>query len=693
MADHATDVPSDRGSGMIHDFDAARRLFHAVETDDARSAVRDHDLPHIPGYSIDGLLGEGGGGKVLRALRDDSERSVAIKIFSRRLGSGPEAQRTWRELHLLSQLRLPCLPTMLDFGEHDGQVYVVTELIDGPPLDRYCREQQPSLRDRAELIARVAECVQALHEYGVIHRDLKPGNIIINPHGQPIVVDLGIAAILTHDPMETFTVEGSPIGSPAFMSPEQARGERQRLSTRSDVYSLGATAYYLLIGETPHDTSVTIHEAIRRVAQDPPRDPRSLDPHLPRGLAAIVNKAIASRPEDRYASAAEFAEDLRRWLRGDAVEAGEPSLTQRIGRLVARHPVIVSAAGSVAVALLVLASTSVTVWWMNSRPDRFEYETTGHAWARIRAVNGRVLHDWAFEPGTLRFAELVRDVPALDNRDVVLLGFRKAHGDFGRELYAFSFDHDPRRLWSTGDSVPDIEMPPMITSAKRQDFMFVWAKCEDVFPDLPGVELIAIHRHFRYSPTCLRVYDLAGQVLFEIWHDGNLTSAHWMSESSLLVATGVNSELRWDQRGQPLSTADCHPLIILAARPVYGQRIRRPIQPTFGSMPDAVVWYRCLLPYELHARLFGGDAVTAELTNQGAVMPGRHVRLDLRRTQEQLPSELVSLIVDDQGRIVDRIADDLYKAAHHGFDLGSLRLGDLPAPSVPIDSYQPPEAE
>ncbi|MCH8153413.1 MAG: serine/threonine protein kinase [Planctomycetes bacterium] len=327
------------------DLAAAGRALSAIDSaEGALEATSESGLPAIEGYVIDRRLGGGGGGEVYRAVRTGSDQPVAIKLLNKRLGETPEAKRAWRELDVLEQLRHPSIPRLLDQGVHDGRMYFATEYVDGHPLLEHCDVNQLDRAARVELLASIADAVQALHEFGVIHRDLKPSNILIDRHGRPMLVDLGIATLLSGDVMETLTVAGAPIGSPAFMAPEQARGEKSAVSTRSDVYGLGATAYVLLTGDTPHDMDATLHEAIRRVAQDPPRDPRELEPRLPKPLAAVLAKAVVQEPENRYASAAELAADLRRWHRGEPVEAGGLSIAQRVGRHIGHHPVAATAA-------------------------------------------------------------------------------------------------------------------------------------------------------------------------------------------------------------------------------------------------------------------------------------------------------------------------------------------------------------
>jgi serine/threonine protein kinase len=288
--------PPDRTWSEAMDLDAAGRALEALDEPEVEAQPRDADrgtLPSIEGYVLDGRLGGGGGGEVYRAVRIGSDRPLAIKILNQRIGETPEARRAWRELDVLEQLRLPCLPRLLDHGMTDGRMFLVMDFIDGHPLIEHCRINDLDRAARVELLAKVADAVQSLHERGVIHRDIKPSNVIIDPNGQPVLIDLGIAALLSRSAAETLTKDGAPIGSPAYMAPEQARGEKQAISTRSDVYSLGATACKVLTGDTPHDMDATLHEAIRRVAQDEPRSPRELDPTLAKPLAAVLAKAAA----------------------------------------------------------------------------------------------------------------------------------------------------------------------------------------------------------------------------------------------------------------------------------------------------------------------------------------------------------------------------------------------------------------
>ncbi|MCA9291502.1 MAG: serine/threonine protein kinase [Phycisphaerales bacterium] len=311
-------------------------------------------MPEIPGYHLSRFIGAGGCGRVFEATRGEAAERLAVKMLKATLGEGRAGQRARRELDLLSELTLDCVPRLVDYGVSGGHLFLVTPFVDGCDLFTYCEESLESRRERVLLVAKVADAVHRLHERGIIHRDLKPGNILVRPSGDPVIIDLGIASLVDR-PVESITEEGAPLGSPAFMSPEQARGERARLSIRSDIYSLGATAVLCLTGKTPHDMNTSIHESVRRVAQDEPRDPMELDPTMPDVLAAILRRAMAQNPTDRYESAAAFAADLRRWWRGDLIEWTKPSRLEILRHSVRRYPWMWTT-GAMGVALLVVAT-------------------------------------------------------------------------------------------------------------------------------------------------------------------------------------------------------------------------------------------------------------------------------------------------------------------------------------------------
>jgi hypothetical protein len=400
--------------------------------------------------------------------------------------------------------------------------------------------------------------------------------------------------------MQTLTSEGAPIGSPAFMAPEQARGERGQMSTRTDVYGLGATACYVLTGQTPHDTGTTLHSAIQRVAYEEPRDPRLLDPSLPRPLAAVLSKATARNPADRYESAAAFAADLRRWATGEPVLAGSPGLWARALRWAARRPLLATTTTCATAGLLILGSTAGTVWWINERPDRIDI-AKGQSVAHLRTISGRELMRWGTgEPGSVVAAELVRRPSGLGGERMALLSITGAPpAGTGGQLTAYALSDFSRPLWSAPALAPEIQapaFPPDITwnSASDDEYRASTVLVADIFPDHPGLEIAVVHYHHCCTPNAIRVYSLAGEVLYEVWHLGPIFGLQWLESSGLLIANAHRHGLDWTTLG-----FDYWPHVIFAIRPRQGVLHRDGwLNATgrFNFTPTDVEWYQYLMP-------------------------------------------------------------------------------------------------
>jgi len=412
------DAPNNGAAGSRSarlDFASAKRVLTAIELDSSPDTVPVEglpDFPQIPGYLFDSVVGRGAGGTVYKVFRvgGNAATPLALKLLNlahgggsfSEPGSGSSRSRAWRELDALHDLHLPCTPRLLEWGDWHGRLFIVTDLIDGLPFDEHCEKHHLDQRSRVTLLAAAADAVQMLHESAVIHRDIKPSNILVDSHGRPIIIDLGlakIAAVNTSSP--TLTVDGSVMGTPAFMSPEQARGGRPRqsrvgsphpkggpeiaidddacgpeVSTRSDVYSLGATAWSVLLGQTPFDLQeLSLTEALHRVAYGEPRNPLLIDGTLDRQLAAVLSKACSPHARDRYGSAAEFAADLRRFLQGESVQAVEPSFSHRVRHTLRRHRGLLIAAMSVfAVLLMGIIGTSWGLVRANERAESEAFE-------------------------------------------------------------------------------------------------------------------------------------------------------------------------------------------------------------------------------------------------------------------------------------------------------------------------------
>lgn len=248
-------------------------------------------------------IGEGGFGRVFLAVDPLLQRRVALKLLK---GGTPEdVARFGREARMAADLRHPNIIPVHDVGQVGKDFYIALDYIDGAPL-------APSELDRDLRVAmKVASALGAAHVKGMIHRDVKPGNILVDAKGEPFLTDFGLAR--RFGAAGSLTQSGSLMGTPGFMSPEQARGELRLLGPASDVFSLGATLYYLFTRRAPFEGETEL-EIIRKVIEVDPRPPRSIDPRIPREVEAILAKAMAKEPGRRYPTATEMAEDFERFL-------------------------------------------------------------------------------------------------------------------------------------------------------------------------------------------------------------------------------------------------------------------------------------------------------------------------------------------------------------------------------------------
>jgi len=278
-------------------------------------------------------LGDGSFGYVFKARDTELDRTVAVKIQRAALHDD-ERQRFLREARSAAQLEHPNIVSLYETGETDeGVAYLVTEYIDGVTLEERLRDGPLGFDEASRVVAEVARALEAAHAHGVVHRDIKPSNVMIDAAGRPHVMDFGLAK---RDVGEiTVTPDGVIIGTPAYMSPEIARGDAHNVDARSDVYSLGVVLYELLTGERPF-------HGIRRmlvlaVLEDEPRPPRRLNDKIPRDLETICLKAMEKSPARRYASAAELAADLDRFRCGEPIRARALGTAERLWRWCRRN--------------------------------------------------------------------------------------------------------------------------------------------------------------------------------------------------------------------------------------------------------------------------------------------------------------------------------------------------------------------
>jgi serine/threonine protein kinase/predicted Zn-dependent protease len=301
-------------------------------------------------YDLLEEIGRGGQGVVYRARQKSLNRIVALKVIV----LGPWASETHlkrfrREAEAAAGLEHPSIVPIHEVGERDGQCYFSMKFIEGGRLDEAVRCEPMPIRVAAELIAKVARTVHYAHEHGILHRDIKPGNILLDKSGEPHLTDFGLARLLDTQSSVTRTID--VLGTPSYMAPEQAAGETTKLSKATDVYGLGAVLYQLLTGQPPFAGGTT-YETIRLLRDTEPRSPRLLNPKIDRDLSTICLKCLEKDPKRRYLSALAVAQDLEHWLKHEPILARHTGILTRGKKWVRRSP----ASALLAATLIALAA-------------------------------------------------------------------------------------------------------------------------------------------------------------------------------------------------------------------------------------------------------------------------------------------------------------------------------------------------
>ena len=325
-------------------------------------------------YKIVRLIGEGGMGAVYEAEQDQPRRTVALKVIKPGLASPELLRRFAQESQALGRLQHPGIAQIYDAGTADTgygpQPYFAMEFIRGETLREYADSHRLNTNQRLELIVKVCEAVHHAHQRGLIHRDLKPGNILVDDTGQPKILDFGVARVTDSDAQATMQTDvGQLVGTLAYMSPEQVLADPLELDIRSDVYALGVILYELLAGKLPYNISKKLHEALHAIREEDPSRLSMVNRTFRGDIETIAAKALEKDKNRRYASAAELAADITRYLKDEPIVAQPPTTAYQLKKFARRHKGLVVGLAAVFVVLVlgVVAST-----WQAIRAGRAE---------------------------------------------------------------------------------------------------------------------------------------------------------------------------------------------------------------------------------------------------------------------------------------------------------------------------------
>ncbi|MGH7179226.1 MAG: protein kinase domain-containing protein [Tepidisphaeraceae bacterium] len=351
-------------------------------------------LPEFIGsYRIHGILGQGGMGVVYRAEQLTPHRPVALKVVRIGMFTRQHLRRFEHEAEVLGRLQHPGIAQIYEAGVADSsqgrQPFFAMELVAGRSLTDFASDERLSSRQRLGLMILVCQAVQYAHQRGVIHRDLKPGNILVDAPGQPKILDFGIARVTDSDIHATMeTGVGQIVGTLPYMSPEQAAGDAGALDTRSDVYALGVITYELLAGRLPHSLERrAITEAVRIIREDEPARISTLDRALRGDVETIVRKSMEKDRERRYPSAGDLAADMQRFLNSEPISARPPTTMYQLRKFAARNRALV--AGVALVFLVLLGAVVVTSY--QAHRIRLKNELAQSRFQDVRALANRMM--------------------------------------------------------------------------------------------------------------------------------------------------------------------------------------------------------------------------------------------------------------------------------------------------------------
>ncbi len=536
------------------------------DTDHPRPATNSPQggsIPKLPGYEILGVLGRGGMGIVYQARDVHLKRLVAIKMI--RTGADAHSEELTRfrtEAEAIARLQHPHIVQVHAVGEHERQPFVVLEFVDGGSLHQKLSGTPLPPREAARIVKILAQAMQDAHDHGIIHRDLKPANVLLTADGIPKITDFGLAKKLEDESGQTQT--GAVMGTPSYMSPEQAAGRTSEIGPSTDIYALGAILYELLTGRPPFKAA-TAMVTLRQVLDEDPVAPRQLNPAIDRDVETIALKCLDKLATRRYATANELAHDIRRYLAGEPIQARSVTSWERAWRWSRRNPAISLLTASVLIVLVtgIAVSSGFAMLWKK--------EASNALTAMIRA--------------NAKTDEALQSEAHAVEKTQEALRQKKRADDKAEEARDHSYDSDmllAQSHWDANQLKPALELldrwEPASNEKDRRgwEWHYLARLCRS---EIRICEAYSQVKSVAYSPDgrmvamgsisgTLTLSDTGtgGRVGFLIGHKGSIDSVAFSPDGQRIVTAGSDRSIRiWDvAKQQEICSMTGHDHVILS---------------------------------------------------------------------------------------------------------------------------------